>query len=192
MGTPMFSRITMALAGVLGLWTLAFDAHANVINLGAQVGTLTCTGSTSPACAGFTGQGTTSTTSATAMTLANSGDQTEITRLNFLINTGTFTTGDLTKGPVSGSPLTGTFSVSSPYFIVKLGSGLDKFFFFQNLDSTLTLTFNLIAGAGNGISHIDTVPLPGAAVLFFTALGGLIGWRRWRQSDDAEATLQAA
>jgi hypothetical protein len=137
---------------------------------------------------GFTNDaGGTSFTNALLFVTGNSGDQSEIDKLNDLANT-TFTT--LIKDTSPENP----FEVAAgDYFLIKIGSpsnGPDTAFF-QNVSSeTLSLTYtDLISGGGGGLSHVSffnvaTVPGPivGAGLPgLIMACGGLLALSRRRR-----------
>ena len=136
----------------------------------------------------LSGTGATSFTNALLFATANSGDQTEIDKLNALAGTA-FTT--LIKDTTPDNP----FDVAAgAYFLVKIGSpgGAEDTAFFRNVsDFQLSLTYtDLISGDGGGLSHVSffnvaTVPGPivGAGLPgLIMACGGLVALSRRRRT----------
>jgi hypothetical protein len=174
----MSVRTVASLAGALSLSLLAAVAQANTITIddsgitrAGTDSTITCNGATANQCALISGANPTGS-------LPNSNPTTEVNYLAGLLGVSAASLGTPSSSPEDPSP---TFVTSAPYFILKYNG---VWAFFRNLNGALTVN---TSGLTRGLSHYTVVPLPGAALLFLTALGGLVGWRRWSSQGEGSA-----
>jgi len=180
----MFNRVVAVVGALTAFAFWAGAAHANVITISGNNGTITCSGSVEPACAAFTlgapaldttptGVGTLSTSLAWYYKGTPSNEVNEAARLKTLTGgMADFTMGGYYKPAVTPT----SFSTLAAYFVLKVGN---SDVYIKNLTGGL-LTVNISnLGPAFGLSHItffggyETVPLPGAAWLMIAGLGGL-------------------
>lgn len=117
--------------------------------------------------------GTLSDTRADEKQLGNANPTTELAFLNSMISPDVAGATKICDGNCSD-----TFTITTEYFLLKLGQ--DTAFFKNIAGAAITITLSVVGSTGSGLSHITTfgpsaVPLPGALPLFLTGLGGL-GW----------------
>ena len=171
----MSLRSLLALVGAFGLALFAAaGAQANIVSgtIGTADYEVTCG---DPNVAGLC----TLLDEATAGSggdLPNASDEDVVAHLNDLVN-GSFTTDDYQKTELAGGPESAQFTVTGPYFILKIDGQNAGYLFFSSA-APQTITYSA-TGQATGLSFYAQVPIPAALLLFLTALGGLLGWRRW-------------
>jgi hypothetical protein len=166
----MSARALLSWIGAFGLALFAAaGAQANVVS--GTLGTATYSVTCPDGCTLLEVPGT------PEANIPNPTEANLATYLNGLAGT-SFTAAAVTK--LSGGDPPINFVVTAPYFILKIDGPNVGYLFFQNNDASPPQTITYTAtGTATGISFFAQVPIPAALLLFLTALGGLLGWRRW-------------
>ena len=124
-----------------------------------------------------------SSTQASTYTLADASPATETAALQTLLGSNTYSTA-FNNNANNGSTV--QFTESAPYFLLKMGGGVDVAFFYNSSNSVLNLTYTQASGrdGGRGLSHTAdfAAPVPEASTWAMMILGflgvGAMAYRR--------------
>ena len=183
------------------LWRYCVSALLLCVSIGVHAGTVTIVASQDGDDVVLTGSGSIDTSGFTGLTISSLSSDISTPTLFQGINASGFTNVDVyTSNVTNFSPLApGTnflqvaagsdpFGVNDQVNRIILpstySSGASLNFIWRITDTTLpalNLNFGTVATFGNNTVQLSQVPLPPAAWLFISALGGLVGVKKWRK-----------